>query len=148
MANFSEVINELIIYKNLNQRKVCISTNIATTVISEYCSGTMPNIPNLIKLANYFNCSCDYLLGIVEEDKKSSFDNDYEYSYSIFYDRFIKLVESKNISLYSLSKHLNIHKNTIYNWKNGINPSCNTLIKLADFLGTSVDYLVGRSENK
>ena len=65
MANFSEVINELIIYKNLNQRKVCISTNIATTVISEYCSGTMPNIPNLIKLANYFNCSCDYLLGIV-----------------------------------------------------------------------------------
>ena len=147
MLIFCDVINDLLISKNINQRQLSLKTNISTTDVSEYCSGTLPNIPNLVKLANFFDCSTDYLLGIKEEDKIKNFNASYVYAFENFYNTLLNLVKDKNLTFYKLSKIIGVHKNTIYNWKNGVNPSCLTLIKLSEYFGVSVDYLVGRTDN-
>ena len=48
----------------LTQRKLAEKVNIPKTNIGHYEIGiTQPSIENLIKLADYFGCSIDYLLG-------------------------------------------------------------------------------------
>lgn len=49
--------------KNLTQIKVSVDLEVSQELISHYEIGTIrPNIDTLIKLADYFNCSTDYLL--------------------------------------------------------------------------------------
>lgn len=58
--------NLQILRKNagLTQRKLAEKTQIPKTNIGHYELGiTQPSIENLIKLADFFNCSVDYLLG-------------------------------------------------------------------------------------
>lgn len=50
--------------KKLTQLRLSIDVGVSQELISQYEIGTSkPNVDNLIKLANYFNCSTDYLLG-------------------------------------------------------------------------------------
>ncbi|EKN42875.1 DNA-binding protein [Clostridium botulinum CFSAN001627] len=48
-----------------------------------------------------------------------------------------------------MAKFLNVSKQTVSNWENGNRiPDTLTLSKLADFFNCSVDYILGRSENR
>ena len=50
--------------KNFTQVKVSIDIGVSQELVSQWELGkTMPNPPALIKLADYFNCSVDFLLG-------------------------------------------------------------------------------------
>ncbi len=54
---------------NLSQRELAEKVNISKTNIGFYEIGrSEPNIENLIKLADYFNCSVDYLIGHQSSD--------------------------------------------------------------------------------
>lgn len=49
--------------KNITQTKLSVEIEVSQELISHYEIGkSKPNIENLIKLADYFNCSTDYLL--------------------------------------------------------------------------------------
>ena len=49
--------------KKLTQVRLSIDVEVSQELISQYELGkTLPTSPNLIKLADYFNCSTDYLL--------------------------------------------------------------------------------------
>lgn len=50
----------------------------------------------------------------------------------------------KNITLTEMVKALELSTSMPTNWKRGIIPNGETLIKLADYLGVSIDYLLGR----
>ena len=69
--NDSKVINKLENLKKLReskgitQVKLAIDLEVSQELISRYELGSSFRQPNmLIKIANYFNCSVDYLLGI------------------------------------------------------------------------------------
>ena len=48
---------------NLTQVRLSIEVEVSQELISQYELGkSKPNIDNLLKLANFFNCSTDYLL--------------------------------------------------------------------------------------
>ena len=71
--NDSKVINKLENLKklreskNITQVKLAIDLEVSQELISRYELGSSFPQPNmLIKLANYFNCSVDYLLGITD----------------------------------------------------------------------------------
>ncbi len=147
MSKFSESLKDLIIEHNYSQNFIANNAGISTSDISDYCNGTLPNINNLIKLSDFFNCSSDYLLGLTDNIGNKSIIKNIEFSINGFFDRLDKLLSVKNLTYYKLAKLAGIHKNTIYNWKSDRNPSVETLIKLADYLGTSVDYLIGRSNS-
>nr|WP_242977112.1 helix-turn-helix transcriptional regulator [Clostridium botulinum] len=55
----------------------------------------------------------------------------------------------KDLNQTELAKLLNVSKQTVSNWENGNRiPDTLTLSKLADFFNCSVDYILGRSENR
>ena len=60
-------------------------------------------------------------------------------------ERIRELMKVEGISQYALAKKLGISQSTICNWLNGKKePSIESLWKLADFFGETIDYIVGR----
>lgn len=64
----------------------------------------------------------------------------------MFWNMFYKLCTENNTKPLSVVKELKIASGIITKWKNGSIPNGETLIKLADYFGISIDYLLGRSE--
>lgn len=67
---------------------------------------------------------------------------------TLFYDRFIALCAQKGISASFVVQQIGLNKSSATYWKNGSIPKGDTLQKLADYFGVSVDYLIGTSEEK
>ena len=66
-----------------------------------------------------------------------------------FYENIKDLVENKKgISLTEMVKILNLSTSMPSKWKEGRVPNGETLIKLADFLDVTIDYLLGRETIK
>ncbi len=63
-----------------------------------------------------------------------------------FLERITLLMEQKGVNKSTLCSQLKINQNSFVNWTNrGTLPSGETLIKLAEYFGVSIDYLVGYS---
>ena len=63
--------------------------------------------------------------------------------------KIIELLDNKGLKQPDLTDFLGLSKNAFTNWKNGNNNSyMKHLPKIADFLGVSVDYLVGNENQK
>lgn len=59
--------------KNISQLKLSMDLELSQELISQYELGkSLPTIANLVKLANYFNCSTDYLFGLTNDFSKKS----------------------------------------------------------------------------
>lgn len=64
------------------------------------------------------------------------------------YERFELLLKQKNLTAYKVCKATGIPTSTIYTWKLGkTSLSMPKLVKIADYLGVTVDYLMGRTDN-
>ena len=60
-------------------------------------------------------------------------------------ERILALIAEKNISAYKVAKDLNFSHSLFTSWRSkGSVPDTSTLIKIADYLDVSVDYLLGR----
>lgn len=60
--------------------------------------------------------------------------------------RLKEIRENKGLSQYALATAIGESQSTLASWENGkAMPRANTLIRLADFLNVSIDYLCGRS---
>jgi len=63
------------------------------------------------------------------------------------YERFMQLLQERNITPYRVSKDTGITQTTLSDWKTGrATPRAVTLQKIADYFGVSLDWLVGNSE--
>ncbi len=61
---FTERFNEYMSRMQLTAYKVAKNTAISQGLMNEYKNGLkLPTIQNLIKIADYLDCSVDYLLG-------------------------------------------------------------------------------------
>lgn len=66
----------------------------------------------------------------------------------MFWKRFYELCINKNTKPNPVAKDIGISSGVITKWKNGTTiPNGETLIKIADYLDCSVDYLLGRTDN-
>lgn len=64
----------------------------------------------------------------------------------MFWETFYKICTSKNTSPNAVAKVIGVSSATCTHWKNGAVPNGETLVKLADYLSVSVDYLLGRAD--
>lgn len=63
--------------------------------------------------------------------------------------RLVQLRKINNVTQEELGKQIDVGKTTISNYETGYSsPDSETLTKLADFFGVSVDYLLGRTDIK
>ena len=68
---------------------------------------------------------------------------------STFGERLKELRQEKNMFATQLAKILEVESATISNWEKDIRtPKKDMLIKIADYFDCSLDYLVGRTDNK
>ena len=86
------------------------------------------------KIAQYFNVTLDFLLGKTEEEDPT-----------MFRIRLKELREKAGYSQYSFAEKFGVSQSTVENWEAGARePNFDTMQRLADFFGVSVNYLLGR----
>jgi len=63
------------------------------------------------------------------------------------FDIVKSLCEEQKLSIVELEERLNFSRNSLYSWKKN-KPSSEKLEKVADYFNVSVDYILGRTDNK
>lgn len=61
----------------------------------------------------------------------------------VFFERFSELCKERNETPNSVAKKIGVSSGSVTAWKNGTEPRNTTIIKIADYLGVSTDYLLG-----
>ena len=143
---FKEVLNDLLIEKTTNIQEVSKETGIDDSNLYDYMHGAIPNIEFAVILANHFNCSLNYLMGLDDKPNQTKFKKDY--NISLFSNRYDNLLDQHNISHYKLHKEKKLNYSSHYAWQHGAIPSMSSLFIIAEYFGISIDYLVGRSDSK
>ena len=144
LSNFSESLLELITEHNLTPATFAKQIGCGKGTISRYLNEKKtPTIEKLILMADFFNCSIDYLLGREIERYPNTF-----YPCPPFQERLPKLCEQLQITKYRLQKETGIAESAIYNWQNGTaSPNTENILKIAKAFECSVDFVLGRSKN-
>lgn len=144
MNNFALVLRELMdersIDANFLAKKIDLSD---ASIIYRWLKGELSLLSSTaIKLANYFNCSLDYLFGLSDEYKNGDFKE-----CPPFDVQFRKVLENQKVSQNKLTKDKIISRGSLNGWLNKKQtPHIESIIKLADYLKISMDYLVGREK--
>ncbi|MFD1410594.1 helix-turn-helix domain-containing protein [Lapidilactobacillus gannanensis] len=62
------------------------------------------------------------------------------------FDNIKKVAKERGLSLQSVAVKAGLSKNVIYQYNKGVNPSLETLANIANVLGVTVDYLLGKND--
>jgi len=68
------------------------------------------------------------------------------YDLQLIESRIMSLAQTKGLSKNKLLSNVNLNKSVFDNMKKGQVPSVDKIHKIADYLGCSVDYLLGRTD--
>ncbi len=98
-----------------------------------------PSKKNLYLLSKYFDVSIDYLTG--DSDNENVPCND-------FWDRFAAECRNAGKSPNPIAKELDISSGSVTAWKYGAVPNRQTLEKLSDYFGCTIDYLLGKTDER
>lgn len=140
---FIELVNDLEGQsKSKNADLIGISN---TTYSNAYNYGIIPKTSTLIRIANYFNISIEFIIGNTDDEQFEKSQHPV-----LFKERLMQLQKEKNIStVYELAKIVHIHRNNIAQW-NKLNciPLIDDIIIVADYFDVSIDYLLGRTDDR
>ncbi len=106
--------------------------------------GIIPTPRILIRIADYYNVPIKYLLGTSDDEYfvKAKIESDFK-------TRFDMLCKEKNITHYKVSKDLHFDNSYITRWfKKNYLPSLELLELLSDYFKVSIDYLLGRTDDR
>ena len=140
---FADRIKHLRQSKELNQVQLAEKLGVKKQSVSNWENDNiMPSVDMLVKIADFFDVSTDYLLGRKEDSHVRSF-----HACPPFGERLIFLLQENHCSQYKLCKDANISSSVLRHWLNGTHvPSLDNVVKLADFFGCSADYVLGREK--
>lgn len=111
-----------------------------STVLSLLRGEGLPYTDTLVKLADYFSCSTDYLLGLTDDYSGTQFKQRPPFS-----QQLTIILQHFNVTKYRMEKDTGIAEKTVNRWHNGkTQPTCESLIKLAKYFDCSVDFILGR----
>lgn len=137
---FSERLNDLMAEQEISGEELSKRIGVAPSLVSRWRkSDTDKFLSSILKIADYFKCSLDYLCGREDEFYPFDFIN-----CPPFYDRLRFVLREKGVTTYALFKNTKVKSSHLVGWKKGSEPKMTTLIAIADFLNCSLDYLVGR----
>ena len=115
-----------------------------STLSNALTYGIIPSTKTLIKIADFFDISLSFLLGKTDNEDfyKSS-------SPASFLSRFETLCSEKEVTHYKVANDCLFDKSNISRWiSKGFLPELEILELLCDYFNVSIDYLLGRTEDK
>jgi len=145
-VKFVDVVKDLLLEYNIGIQELSKATGIDDSVLYDHLHGSVPKITYAVKIADYFNCSLNYLMGLDESPNETLFNNSYDVS--VFSDRYDELLIENRVTHHKLSKTNGLNYSSHYAWRRGAEPSMNSLIIIASYFDTSIDYLIGRNDIK
>ena len=143
LSNFADRLTEQMILHNLNSPQLAEILHVNRATISALKRGArLPSTEVLFSLVEYFNCSADYLLGLIEFAPENTV---YMPPVQSFGTLFHNILKETNTSQYCLTKVHHISGNLLYQWLHDqAFPSVANLVKLSKCLDIPVDVLIGR----
>lgn len=139
MNEFQERLQELLSENDLSRLKLSKNIGISFETLNGYFNKDFyPELSVAIKIATYFDCSLQYLMGLSEDYNNGDKNN------LSFIKTLKKLMKDNHISIEKLMKSLNMSEANYYRWKNDNNkPSMQSIIVIAKYFDVSIDYLIG-----
>ena len=138
---FNDIINETDYKRAELSKLIPISQSSLSNALSY---GIIPSVKTLIRVADFFDISINFLLGKTDEENfiKSS-------TVTTFHQRFESLCAEKEVTHYKVASDCLFDKSSISKWfsKNFI-PELEILELLCDYFNVSLDYLLGRTDYK
>jgi transcriptional regulator with XRE-family HTH domain len=96
----------------------------------------------LLKIADYFSCSLDFLLGLDNELYTGRF-----LPYPPFGNRLVYIYKKKGLTEYRVTKETGISRASLHDWRYNLRvPAPENLIILSQYFDCSLDYLIGRTD--
>lgn len=139
--NFSERLRELMYdCGDIKSERLGAEIGVSGQTVRGWCEGSQSiSLSNLLKLADYFECSLEFLLAI------SDIECDYTpHPCPPFYEHFREVMKEKGITRYRMTKESKIKDSYFTEWSKGADPQLHSLVEAANYLNVSIDYLVGR----
>ena len=143
LSKFQERLSELLFEKETNPPALAKELGCNRSTLNRYLFGSrMPSVEFVIRLADNFNCTTDFILGLEDENRAQEF-----LPVPPFKNRFPVVLEHFGVTRYRLAKDAEISESCIYTWqRSGKFPSLDSVVKIAEYLDCSVDFLLGRSK--
>ena len=143
LSIFAESLSELILEANLTPSAFAEQLGCGKGTISRYLNGNkMPSIELLVRMADFFQCSTDYLLGIETEKYPRVFK-----AMIPFQQRLPLLCKHLNTTKAEMKRKCEFAESAIYFWQSGDRkPSLDSIYKIAVAYNCSIDFILGRSD--
>ena len=138
---FAERLSELLFEAQLNPPAFAKKIGCGRNTINRYLSGNnMPALNIVVRMADFFRCSVDFLMGIEHENHIVNFKN-----CPPFNEQLNFLCKHFGKTKYQLQKGTQIPESAIYSWQSGHTaPTIESIEKIAEFFGCSMDFILGR----
>lgn len=136
-----EIIKNLCEDHKMSLSSLALQLGFSRNIFGELKAGRIKSLSadKLSKIADYFDVSVDYLLGKTDNPEKAK--------NSRILDRIDKELKEQNKTQKMLCEHIGIKQQAYTNWKGGFSKSYNKYLpEIAEYLGVSVDYLLGKSD--
>ena len=142
---FAYRLSEFMRDEKMSQRKLSSMINCPCKSLRYWLNGNYyPRHDFLIKLAETFHVSLDYLLGLIDVDEECSETFNVNYQKHLI-SKLNNYINRNCITYYKLAKSLGIGQTTLKRWfLNGSMPETMILIRISKLLGERLDDLLGR----
>lgn len=135
-------ITELQTVKSIDNKTFAKDLGVDVSTVGRWRNNAkFMRLSQIVKIAEYFDCSIDFLVG--RNDNVLDFKPT---KCPPFYPHLRAILESKGISRNQINKETRIKSSHFVDWKNGADPHIFSLIELANYLDVTLDYLVGREK--
>lgn len=141
LSSFGESVSEIIFENKITAGQFAETVGIAFSEVYRYLRKEyLPKLYNMVKIADRYNYSVDYMLGLIEFPPNVKFKQT-----PPFDARFKEILTEMKLTRYRLSKETKISINRIDDWYHGrFTPSLEKAFKLTEYFNCSFDYLLGR----
>ena len=134
--------------RDLKKKDVAKDIGVVESVYSEWENGKL-SIPTkrLNQLANYFEVNIDYMVGI--SNKRLCIKSENDIDLNLVSTRLKEIRKSLKLTMRDLSSKFNTSSSAISNYENGKFLILSSfLIELCKYSNYSIDWVLGRSDNK
>lgn len=142
---FQKRLLELIDEQECSKYEFASKIQVSVPVITRAAIyGIIPSLKILIKIADYLNVPLLYLLG--ESNERYFYKAE---TFVTFHERLERLTKEKETKYSKIAYQMPFSKNFFYEWQRTKTlPSLDYLRALADYFNVSMDYLLGRTDDK
>lgn len=144
MNTFANILKELMEESSIDVNSLAQQLNLSSaSIVYEWLRDEKSLLlSTAIRLADFFNCSLDYLFGRTIDYDKCSYKK-----CQPFYLRFRSVLKEQKVTQYKLTKDKVVSGGNLDSWLNKKQiPHIKSIIKLSNYFNVSMDYLVGREK--